>query len=274
MQLDLTKIAPPVFLKNYVRYLWRLDQNSLKTSSATFRIFADGCPGLLFNQSETSVIYQNNEKLLPPIFLYGQATRHNELNLTGNLSIIGAFFYPNALKSIFGFDAVELTDSCTDLNLISVKQGFFLGEKLAQAATTQEQIETISAYLLVQIQKNSATPDDAVRYAIAQIVESNGNVSLSDLQKDIGLSERSLERKFKQNVGISPKLFSRIWRFQSSLEQIRQNAHTNLAEIAYDNNYADQSHFIRAFREFAGFSPNQFQKSPNELIENLSEIKK
>ncbi|MEW6126598.1 MAG: helix-turn-helix domain-containing protein [Acidobacteriota bacterium] len=269
--MDLKKIAPPIHLKNYVRYFWTLDNNA-RQSAKTFRIFADGCPGLIFNQSEKCIIYQNNEKRLPDIFLYGQATTHNELNLTGHLSLIGAYFYPNALKAIFGLDADELTDSCADLNPLAEKQGVCLAEKLSGATSTPHQIEMISRYLFQQLQKNAASQSAVIQYAISQIVESAGKIALGDLRKDLGLSERSLERKFRQEVGISPKLFSRIRRFQVSLEQIRKNRYRNLSDIAYDNDYADQSHFIRAFREFSGFSPYQFQKSSNEIIENMSEL--
>lgn len=272
MQIEYKKVAPPLYLKNYVRYFWTLEDKSAGDSK-TFRIIADGCPGFLFNQSEKSVIYQNNSKLLPAFFLYGQATRHSELNLTGESSIIGACFYPNALKLIFGLDANELTDSCIDLNFAADKKDLNLPEKRAEKNSLHKKVEMIADYLASQIRKNNPSEDRVVQTALAQIIEANGNLSLAELRRDLGLSERSLERKFKQNVGIPPKLFSRIWRFQSSLEQLRKNDNLKLSDIAYDNEYADQSHFIRAFREFAGFSPNQFKNHSNEIGENLSRLK-
>jgi AraC-like DNA-binding protein len=57
-------------------------------------------------------------------------------------------------------------------------------------------------------------------------------------------------------------LFARICRFQASLNQIRNNDYCRLSDIAYENEYADQSHLIRAFKEFAGISPNKYQNSP------------
>jgi len=86
------------------------------------------------------------------------------------------------------------------------------------------------------------------------------------------LSEKSFERKFKQGVGISPKLFSRICRFQAALNQLRNNHYRKLSDVAYENGYADQSHFIRAFKEFAGFSPQQYRLQSHEVVENLPEL--
>jgi AraC-like DNA-binding protein len=93
------------------------------------------------------------------------------------------------------------------------------------------------------------------------------------LQRELQLSERTLERKFKQAVGISPKLFARIARFQQSLDQLRQNQYDKLSDVAYGNEYADQSHFIRVFKEFTGFTPLEFRKQVHEVVENFPEIK-
>ena len=74
-------------------------------------------------------------------------------------------------------------------------------------------------------------------------------------------------------MGVSPKLFARISRFQASLSQLRNNDFNKLSDLAFDNDYADQSHFIRSFREFAGFSPHQLRKQSVELLENFTELK-
>ena len=86
------------------------------------------------------------------------------------------------------------------------------------------------------------------------------------------MSERNFERKFREYVGISPKLFSRICRFQSSLKQLQESNYEKLSDIAFENNFSDQSHFIRTFKEFAGFSPNQFQQQTNTIVDNFTEV--
>src|SRR5687768_6529976 len=100
------QILPPDYLKPYIKYFWTLEYPG-DSLPKVFRTIADGCPGLIFHQTDKGEFYQNN-KQLPSIFLYGQATKHAELYTGGKSSITGAFFYPNALKSIFGLDADEL----------------------------------------------------------------------------------------------------------------------------------------------------------------------
>ena len=114
--------------------------------------------------------------------------------------------------------------------------------------------------------------DNKTDHALSSILLSKGSISLKKLTENLDLSERSLERKFKESVGISPKLFSRICRFQASLKQLKHNHYDKLSDIAFENDYSDQSHFIRSFKEFTGFSPNQYRQHSYEVIGNPAEV--
>lgn len=266
------QIKPPAYLKDYVRYFWTLESNGIGASPKTFKTIADGCPGLIVQQSENGTFYDQNNKPLPRIFLYGQATKHAQIHALGKFSTIGIYLHPSALKPIFGLKADELTDSCLDLNVMAEKQGVHLSEQLLSASSLADQIKILSSYLLFQIRKNDTPADKPMQHALSQILQSKGNLSLKKLRETLGLSERSFERKFKQCVGIPPKLFSRVCRFQASLDQLRNNHYHKLSDIAFENEYADQSHFIRAFKEFAGFSPYRYRQQSNEVVENFAEL--
>jgi AraC-like DNA-binding protein len=107
---------------------------------------------------------------------------------------------------------------------------------------------------------------------LSRIAGSGGNLTVKELQSELNLSERSLERRFKQHIGISPKLFTRICRFQASLSQLRTNKYNKLSDVAFEQEYADQSHFIRSFKEFSGLSPYQYMNRSNEIVENFSAL--
>jgi AraC-like DNA-binding protein len=263
------QIQIPLELRSCIRNFWTLETDGADDEPNTFKVFADGCPGIIFQHPEKGMLFQDDKKL-PPFFLYGQATKASEIRLCGKFSTVGIYFYPNALKSIFGINAEELTNSCIDLDLLNRPQGFSLLEQLSNAPSVTDQARILSSFIFSLVRKKNDEKDMEMKYALTQIMQSKGAISLAGLRRELQISERSFERRFKLYVGISPKLFSRISRFQASLDQLRQYNFNKLSDIAYENDYADQSHFIRAFREFAGYSPFQYQKRCNEVVENLS----
>jgi AraC-like DNA-binding protein len=128
----------------------------------------------------------------------------------------------------------------------------------------------LSAFLSYLVQRNRRNTDTVMDQALLQIQRSGGNISISTLQEQLHISERSLERKFRQHIGLSPKLFSRICRFQASVHQLRNRQFCKLSDIAYEQSYSDQSHLIRAFKEFAGAPPQQFQRKSAGIVAGLS----
>ncbi|MHA4810672.1 DUF6597 domain-containing transcriptional factor [Flavitalea flava] len=259
------QFLPPTYLKSFVQYFWTLESQDNNPLPQAFGPLADGCPGIFFQERKNGIFYDEENKQLPQLFLYGQTIKRTRIYLIGKFKTVGVSFFPNVLKSVFGFDASELTDECLDLNLLST----FLSEQLTETPLPIDQIDILSAFLYSKIKQTDVKRDEITHYAYHQIIESGGLLALRDLQKDLQLSERSFERRFNQYIGISPKLFSKVCRFQASLRQLKSNRYSKLSDIAYDNGYADQSHFIRAFKEFSGFSPYQFQKQYFELAENF-----
>jgi len=188
------------------------------------------------------------------------------LYFQGRFETLGICLHPHALKSLFGFDAHELTDSCLDLNLVTSRRKDHLEELLLGTHSASHQIELLSDYLTTHAGSHRhGQIDSSIHAVLSEIIRSRGNLSLPDLQTRLGLSERTLERKFQQQVGISPKLFARISRFQASLQQLRTRGDAKLSDIAYDNGYTDQSYFIRSFKEFTGLSPREFKAQTDHI---------
>ena len=145
--MNYRQIPPPEALKNHVRYFFIMETDDISDLTYTFRTVADGGPGLLFQPEDKGTYYQNN-KQLPGLFLYGQATTHVETSLKGKFSTVGIVFYPQVLKTIFGIDANELTDTCMDADQAARNQGYHLAEMLSECRSNREKIEVLSSYLL------------------------------------------------------------------------------------------------------------------------------
>jgi AraC-like DNA-binding protein len=272
--MDYRIILPPENLKPFVRYFWVLESNHNYDVQETFNPLPDGCPGIMFQPSDKGTFYlEEGAKQLPGMMLYGQAIQPAKMILTGKLNTIGICLQPHALQSVFGINAHELTGTCVDLGFIQHKKEKHLQERLLNAASIEEQINLFSASLLNSVEHTGDKKDLITSFTISEIIKGKGEVSFDALLKQLQLSERTLERRFKQSIGVSAKLFSRICRFQESLNQLRKNNYQKLSDIAYENGYSDQSHFIRTFKEFTGVSPFDYKKELNEVADNFPRVK-
>jgi AraC-like DNA-binding protein len=267
------QLAPPDDLRGYVRYFWTLESTGEgPTVPSTFTTLADGCPGLIAQLTPDAPLLGRADKPWPRSFLYGQTTSATEIVTSGPFQTLGVCFEPSALPAVFGLNAEELTNTCLDLTLLDAPQAGTLAEQLAARPTVAEQVARLAAFLRACFARHHAPVDPRVRQSVAQLLASGGRVALPALLAEVGLSERSLQRKFKHSVGISPQLFARICRFQASLGQLRARQYEKLSDLAFEQDYADQSHHIRAFQEFAGASPQRFRQQAQPGVPDFPEL--
>jgi AraC-like DNA-binding protein len=262
------QILPSPALEPYVQYFWVFDATDFDDSVKTFKVIADGAPGLVFQYSRT--FHDVDNKLYPYFFLYGQSTRNACNTSIGCFRNVGAVLRPDSVKSIFGIDSCDLTNNYTDADLLQKEQ---VSELLLNSRDINECISLMGTYILRRAESNAFKSNKGAAWASEKLLRNPHENLLKLVREELNLSERSLERMFRTNIGMSPKLFSRVCRFQASLASIRQSGYNKLSDISYGYGYADQSHFIREFREFAGVTPNTWLKKATEYIENYPEWK-
>lgn len=262
-------IQPCQVLQTYVRHIEIIenDQEGLLLTPLPF--YADGCPGLIYQQTDNGMFMDNGAMKLSAFFVYGQTVKPVEFLPKGSFRMIIFYFYPHIVKSLYGLNSSEITDHCLDLSLVRTPTLMESLHKLEDTHSAVQQVEIISSYLTRIILSGKTKVDTTVQYAINHIVKNNGLTKLKELRTWLKVSERTFERKFEAHVGVNAKLFARICQFQSSLMQLHKKDFSKLSDLAYDNGYADQSHFIRSFKEFTGLSPLEFKKqlSPPVLEE-------
>lgn len=263
--MEYTKILPGEILRPYVHYFALLEEPS-HVLTKRFNVIVEGRPGLIFQHNPNS-FFDEHKNQLPQLFLHGITTSHLEKTTLGSYSNVVVSLKPNALSTIFGLDAHELTDKYAGLNEIIRND---LTDRILYETHLSGKIEVISHFILDQAKKNSSKKS-ANSDSLMEVLQTQRFCNLKDIQRHFNLSERSLERKFKYEVGVSPKMFIRIKRFQNALDQIRQQKFESLSQTAYEHFYYDQSHYISDFKKFAGTTPKQFLLHANEEVENFSE---
>ena len=130
-------------------------------------------------------------------------------------------------------------------------------EQLLNSDTVNKMILLLDNYIFSLIPKNS-NDKPLIKYAVDKFFDSPIKNILSEIQKDICVTERTLQRMFEKNIGVSPNQFRKIHQFNRAFRQLNNRQFQNLSDIAYNNGYADQSHYIRAFKEFTNITPKEY----------------
>jgi AraC-like DNA-binding protein len=245
---------PPLSLAEYVHGILVIEDFPV-TRPFTLPLFANGFPTLLFQTSKGTI----KNKATSHLILFGQTISPDMLSISESFSLIAYFFKPHALVSLFGVGANEMTDKPVDFNLVDMLKISQLQEQLLNAGTVENMLRLIDDFILKLI-INSRINNRTIIYATHEIVNNTSVDTLSLVQKDLNITERTFQRLFEKNIGISPNLYRRICQFNNAFEQLNKNQFSLLSDIAYENGYADQSHYIRAFREFTSITPKEYLK--------------
>lgn len=254
--MNFQDITPDRSIALFVKDIWVFENgNSIQTS---LPFFADGHPGLMFQQSENGLtVYPHNRKM-PEIFLYGQTIKPITLEINGAYQIIIFRFYPFVLRAFWEIVPESINDNCYYLDNTPEKSIAELNGDLLSASSIQAKVDMISDLLLMYFEKRKTNLDLIVREAIQHIIDSKGLVSIRSIAEKEDLNIRTFERRFLKETGLPAKQFAEIIRFQASLQQLTAKDYKKLTDIVYENGFSDQSHFIRVFRAFTGSSPGKF----------------
>ena len=173
--------------------------------------------------------------------------------------IIGVHFKPGGAFPFLGLPAGELADTHVDLDTIWGRSASRLRERLCQARTSAERFQLVQEALMSRL-SHGMEQHYAVSAALEMFWQNQAGPTVREAANYLGLSQRRFIQVFKTEVGITPKLFSRIQRFQKTRTLIQQTHSPNWAGLAFDLGYFDQSHLIREFLEFSGLSPTDYLK--------------
>jgi len=250
--LKTTFLAPPLSISQFVSGILVIEDTN-KNQDFVIPLFANGCPTLVF---QTAVAAKGNQTI-GNLTLYGQTIQPGELKFKEGFTFIAYFFFPHTISQLFGIAPKDITDGYVDLTLLQPAKKFDLQEQLLNASSLEESLQLIEKFIL-KLSMQLPQDSDRIIFAVQELKKSNGLLSLVELRSTLNMTERSFQRLFDNNIGISPNLYKRICQFQFSFQQVNQNKFLKLTDVAYNGGFADQSHFIRVFKEFTGLTPNEY----------------
>ncbi len=240
-------ILPEKGLDHFVNHFWASRWNTGIQGSISYHSPASTNTELVFAfKPEKESVFS---------VLQGHTANYSCIETGGLSEMFGVSLYSYALPYFFKASAGELVNQLVELRDIIHSDTDVITHRLANANSFGKRVEIMSQYLKSKLDPTRKT-DISIINAIKKIRKLNGQVNIGDLAKESFLSQKQFERRFKNFSGFNPKLYSRIFRFESSLPLYYDD--TNFANKALDLGYYDQAHFINDFKQFSSFSPTNY----------------
>ena len=193
----------------------------------------------------------------PRVTVVGPQTRSRTgLSVFGRIDNFTIHFQPSGFNRLFGIPMTELTDAAYDAHAVIGPEISTLEQELGDPPGFAERIQLVEKRLL-RLPRPHGRPDP-VGIAANNLFANNGTHRVSAMAIDSGLSPRQFERRFLAQVGVPPKLYARIIRFNAALDHKLRYPGRAWSRIATDQDYYDQMHLVHDCRAFTGESPSRF----------------
>lgn len=248
------KFIPTDQLKPYIKY-FVVSENELENE---YKVFPSS--GLVIGfqyKGKLATINKNTENQLNSSGITGITDGYKIFKNSAGIGTILIYFTETGFTHFASNPANELFNLSLSLNDVFDRNGVNeVEEKLAAATTDKHRITIIEQFLISQL-KNIET-DKLIVEAVKLIYQTNGTIRIKELNERLSISQSPFEKRFRKVVGTTAKKFASIIRFNTVLDHLTSSK--TLTEICYENNFFDQAHFIKDFKQFTGDTPENFKR--------------
>jgi hypothetical protein len=133
-------LQPSANLQSYVRHIEVLENDQENGLLEPLPFYADGCPGLIFQQTKNGMLINSSSQKLDDFFVYGQTVKPIGFAPQGAYRMIIFYFYPHVVKTLYGINSSEITDDCLSLSLLPSARLMEVRDRLYHANNTGEQV--------------------------------------------------------------------------------------------------------------------------------------
>jgi AraC-like DNA-binding protein len=266
--MKLQHFEPDPQLKGYVEKIWVFESsgripsedmklivpNGMAKITIPFRNGVSGRNKEIYNLSKESQITLIGISDIPAVVDIEHDAPSGNIGI--EFSAVGAY-------QILQIRQSELRNKIFLLEDVFGRSARHIQEIIANTESIPKKIKIIQRYLIKSL--NRSEPDPILNYCIEQIKNSNGLITVGELESKTGYSSRWLYDKFIDKVGLSAKNLSSIIRFMQFYVRWAKKPDYNFAKNHMYNYFYDQAHFIKDFKRFTGVSPLRFAKADNEF---------
>jgi AraC-like DNA-binding protein len=244
-------------LAPYVRLIWGLDVDRPAAFGAPERILPDGVVEAVFHYGTPLAMRFPGEDFgtLPRSCLVSLTRRWVEIRPPAPTGFLAVRFHPWGAHHFFDPPVSELEDRAVPAGEVWGRDALELEERLQAASGASQRAHLLRRFLRDRLRLDRREPADSL---VRAVWSNRGQTRLSRLCRELGVSERRLERTFQRAVGVAPKHCARLARFLHACRLMHKGGWRTLTEVAHAAGYYDQAHCIAEFQEFAGMTPRAF----------------
>ena len=258
-------VVPKPPLSKHVRLLWYYE--GYAPAAQRERLLPTGTVDVVFDLSDRpSRIYRDDGDLTGEThrggILCGPHSRYFVLDTSKPRTVAGIHFAPGGAARFFKHPLNEMRNQHVPLDALwGEANASSIRDRVLEAGTGEASLRVLEAALYVQaVRTIGETRHKAVDYALSRFHEVPRIDTLECITGKLALSPRRFIELFNEEVGLTPKLFCRVLRFQAAIKSVEMRRAVNWSVVATDCGYFDQSHFIHDFRAFSGLSPSQYAR--------------
>lgn len=245
-------IYPSSPLSRYVKYYWVLYVDGVNNMIQTI---PSGCLHLVFHRG--SGFHFSNGGMQPHNFIRGQLTGHAKLFCRGHIDMIAVVFHPLGLNRFISLPLNQIYNQYIDIDSIGDVELRNLKRDISNQEDTLACVRYIENFLLTRIDDSNSYNYNRISNSI-QLIQQQTEIDVSTLADKACLGYRHFKREFSKYVGIAPKEYLRVIRFQKVLHSMQMKPDTEIGELAYICGFYDHSHLVKEFKSMSGCSPTEY----------------
>lgn len=247
-------------LLEIVESYWTLipnPQSDLHSTKAL--IVPDGTIGMFLQSNCIYREYEGKLSLFSGSYLFGQKSKPVYYHLTDpNVYCFGVKLKPQGMGKITKVSLSEFTDDFIETAEIFGQAAREMVAQVQEALQIATKIRAFENFLLSHLLEKQTYDQLILEKALSQIHQYKGFLSIKEICKSLNIGYKKLERVFNKKLGISPKIYACIVRFNQAIVTKYRNPEYNLTEIAHASGYFDQMHFIREMKRFSATTPSKY----------------
>lgn len=250
---------PHPSLAGVVKGYWTLRRCSSTGQEHIQRIVPSGLPSLDFYFDDVPQTINSNITVVDNTVLTGQLNTWYDIRVPKNLTIFSVILQPAGINQLLRQPASELFNRNISLRMLINDMADRLEDKLYTAGSFAERVRSTEQFLLEMILKSEADNNaPRIKHVMELIDRSAGRITIEMLASEACFSRKQFERVFIESIGMSPKKFLRVVRFQHAVHLRSRLQHISLTKLGYACGYFDQSHMIREFLSLTGMTPGEY----------------